>query len=363
MYRADVFDENQLATYHRQLGYSKADSLNFVGVDQIHKARFRASGSAGWTPSAASKANAVGILPDSTHSEIYASLGWSENEAAQARARAKADLQHAIYIRARSRALTQIVSNVNAAQAAGLMSIDIAANQLVGAGWPQDFAVSLATSNAVKAQVARISKAIARIRHAFDSGEIASAFALDSLSALGVLPDAAQSYVSIWTLEITPGRKRRTASQITKDVAAGVLSTADALARLTNLGVPPQDLPLYLHDIQSQVATSESRLLASQDRILRARTKALEQAARQAEQTRKAAIAALRREQSPADLKKWAEEGLINQAYYRNRLELYGYDQPSIDLHVEEICVKNPEFCQTQPAQQAGTNGQQPSSG
>jgi hypothetical protein len=358
MYRADVFGENQLATYHRQLGYSKADSLNFVEVDRIAKNRYRTSQSAGWTPSAASKANAVGILPNSTHSEIYAFLGFTEDEAAQARARAAADLQHAVYIRARSRALTQIVSNVNSAQSSGLLSTDNAANQLVQAGWPQDFAVSLATSNAVKAQVTRISHAIVRIRHAFDNGEIATDFALASLASLGVLPDAANSYVSVWTLERTPGRKRRTVSQITKDVADGVMGIDEALARFTNLGVPDADRVLLLHDISGQVLKNEQRLATAEQRLVRQRTAELEKAAKQAEATRKAAIAALKREQPVAELKKWAEAGYINEPYFRSRLHLYEFDDPSIDLYVEEIRAKNPSFNGQVPTQQTGTAGQ-----
>jgi hypothetical protein len=183
------------------------------------------------------------------------------------------------------------------------------------------------------------------------------------LPALGVQPAAAQNYVAIWTLENTPNRKRRTATQITTDLSMGRLTLPDALARLQNLGYENADQMLYLADAQDKLLKRETQALATADRIQQKHSAALSKAAKEAAAQQKALIAQLRKEESPADLKRWGESGYITQHYYVDRLRLYGYDDASILLHVDDICAKNPDFCTQGPfitqGQPVSVNGSQ----
>jgi hypothetical protein len=351
MYRANIIDDAGLGAYHQQLGYSKVDSTRFVAVDRIQKIRMRAAQSGGWTPSRLANAWSVNQISAAEMDAEFERLGYTQDESEAARAQAQAALQHSVFIRARSRALQSIVANVTSAIKIGITTVDQAAQMLIDAGYPSDFAKSLSQSALVSGQVARIQRAISRIRTAFDSGEISVDYALSALLALGIEPASANNYLAVWSLELTPGRKRRSATQIVNDVSFGVMATDEALVRLHNLGYSDADSMLFLADANRKIADREAKLLAQEERLIAKRNAELARLAKEAQRQQEEAIAALRREEPPEKLQKWAAMGLVNREYFYDRLRLYGFDDPSIDLWWEQACAKKGAACVNGQAQ------------
>jgi hypothetical protein len=349
MYRQYVIDDDQLLSYHQDLGYTKEDSANFVKIDRLQRDRMRARAAGMWEPRAAAQAAAAGVLPRDQLDNIFLLLGYSSDEAAQALERAQADLQRQVIMRARSLVIQRTQTEIRNAQLAGLMDVDAATLNMRNLGFPESFAHGVAVANAAQMGVALAKSAISRIKRALLSGEVTGEYARAALLQLGVDPGAIDQMALSWSLENTPNRKRRSAAQVTKDVAAGVMGTDEALVRLANLGYADADSRLFLADAQRQILGRQARLNAAAERSSRTQAAQVQRLQRQAQQQTKQLRSRLRRLSSPAKLQKWAKQGLISKTFFVARFRAMGYDDPDIERYYAEACAAKNAQCQTPP--------------
>jgi hypothetical protein len=352
MYRQGVIDDAALVGYHQDLGYTEADSQRFLGVDRIAKDRFRVRAAAGWEPRSAAQAFAIGVLEENEVRTIFGNLGFTFDEATQAMERAVADLTRQVYQRARSRVIARVQAQVQSAQAAGVIRPQDAAVALEQLGFPQEQAEALASLNDAAARTALVKQATARIKHAVLAGEIAADYAAAALAQLGITNEASARFLLAWSVEQTPNRRRRTAAQITADVASGHMGTQEAVVRLTNLGYPDADVRLFLADAQAKVTTLKARELAAAQRDSRTRAAALQRIQKAAEAQRAAATKKLARLSPVGKLQKWAAQGIIGRNFFFSRLEAMGYDDADIQRYYDSACAAKNAQCATTPAEQ-----------
>jgi hypothetical protein len=350
MFRAGIVSQAELKSYHQDLGYTEADSQHFADVDELQRRRMRASAAHGWTPQAMAHAYVSAALTAEEVTGNMMFLGWTEEESRDLMRRADAEFTYLTFIRARSRALMSIVTNVKASIRIGITTDEDAKSMLESAGWPSVFAGALVASERAGAVAERIKHAVGRVRSAFDSGEVGDAYVTQSLQMLGITGDNISSYIAMWRLELTPGRRRRSASQIVTDVADAVMPVEEALVRLTNLGYSDADSQLYLADVRRKLVAREAKARAAEERVIGKRAKALIHAAKEADAQRQHLVKELMRDEPASKLEKWAELGLITKAHFYERLELYGFELEAINLRWEQSCAKKNAACDGGPA-------------
>lgn len=350
MYRANMLSDDEMKSYHRDLGYSETDSTLFVKIDGIQRSRMRVSGGHGWNPSAMGKAYAIGAMSQGDLEGRMQQQGYTVDEATDLRSRAVAEYNYSIIIRARSRAMMSQVTAVKDAIKVGVMSADDAARSLVALGWPQQFAQGLADATQVSANVDLVKQAIRKLKSAYLAGEIDDTYVVQNANGLGLLPDAIGRYLIAWKLQNTPNSKRRTATQIEADVASGNLSEAEAWVRLHNLGYEDADSRLFLVDAQAKIRSQQAKQTANRVRQERLQAKALDQAKKDAERQQSRIIAELKRVSPPAKLQKWAELGMVSWNEFHSRLSSFGTPEENITMLWREACARKTANCQTNGA-------------
>jgi hypothetical protein len=351
MYRNYVISDDQLKGFHQDLGYSPSDSDNFVSIDKLVRARMRASEGHGWTPAAMAAAFSVGQLDQDFINGRMADLGFTYDETSDMLSRAASEFQRSVIVRARSRMLFQAVSTVRQSLESGILSDQDASQALQQMGWPQVFADGWVSLQRIASNAKLVKEGTRRIRSAFLAGEIDLNYVGVSLATLGIRPESIAQYQSLWSLELTPNRKRRTASQIVNDLAYGEISIADALVRLTNLGYEDADRRLYLADAQRKILRLEAQAISTEARQEREAAKEQERIAREASRQSREALAALRRISPPTKMQTWAKRGLIGRDTFYERMRTYGYDDPDIQRWWDEACPAGSNGClETSPA-------------
>lgn len=345
MYRNYILTDDDMKGYHRDLGYSETDSIRFVQIDSVVRARIRATESHGWTPSAIAGAYSIRQLDSDTVVQLMESLGYYRDEAQELMERADAELKRSVFTRARSRALTGVVAEVKTALRVGTITEQQAEASLAATGWPADYAATLVSTESLAAHTKKVEQVVAAVRKAYLRGEINPDTAGVILGQAGILQQPIADYLALWSLQQTPQRKRRTASQIVSDVANGNMSTDEALARLINLGYDDADSRLYMADAQSKVAKRQAQMLASQQRSDKAAQAALAKVARDAKAQARAAIKRLQKIAPVSALKKWAKLGIIGHDLFLARMRLYGYDAGTAEDYYKEACSGKTAQC------------------
>ena len=347
LYREGLVDIERLRRAHLDAGVHPDEIPQLTALAEIQRTRHRWSASAGWTPASIAAAQVQGVMAIQQMDRMYELLGLTADEARLARDRAQAALLERVVTRARSRVLTQTVTTVRQAIAVGVMDSRTASAALQTAGWPQQYADGLAQLESLTARTGSTREAIRAVRHALLNGEVDAQYVAGALQQLGIVPDAVVRYISTWAAQQTPRRKRRTATQIATDVASGQLDTPTAIARLANLGYDDADTRLWLADAAGKAGKIAAQQRAAADKAHAAAEKDLISAAKAADMLKKEAVAALKREQPPAKLQKWARMGLISLAYFTQRMSLYGWDGPSIAEWWTEACATKGAACDT----------------
>lgn len=357
MYRSFVISDEELKSYHQDLGYTAADSERFVSIDKIVRTRMRTSAAHGWTPAAMAAAYSIRAIGVQEVLNGMATLNYTEAEAYQLMARADSELQRSVFMRARSRALTSTITEVRNAINVGIMDANQARQTLVAAGWPEDYATSLAESERIAAGIARIKQAVQAIRRAFLKGELDATGVAELLASAGIQPQAISDYLRIWQLQLTPTRRRRTASQIVNDVASGNMTTDEAMARLLNLGYDDADSRLYMADAEAKIVRRQAEMLAQQQRSDRVAQSNLARIARQAQTQARSAVKRLEKIAPVAKLQKWAKLGIIGHDLFLARMQLYGYDLATAEDYYREACSSRTAACTetTPPGTTIGT--------
>ena len=338
MYRNYVITDTDMVGYHQDLGYSLSDSERFVAIDKIVRTRMRASESHGWTPAALANAFSIRAVDETTVYSYMEELGYTPDEANELMERADVELQRSVFLRARSRALNAIVTEIKQALQVGTIHVTQAAKMLNDAGWPLEQATALANAESAAAATARTKQVVEAVRKAFLRGEIAAPTALGLLAQAGIDPDVQTQYLSIWALQQTPNRKRRTASQIVNDVASGMLSTDEALVRLINLGYDEADSMLYLADANAKIAQRQAKMVAQGQRADKSAQANLAKIARDSQRQARQAIKRLEKIAPVSKLQKWAKLGIIGHDLFLRRMTMYGYDPATAEDYYKEAC-------------------------
>ena len=360
MYRNNIIDDEELQSYHQDLGYSSDDSDNFVAVDKLVKARIRASEMHGMQPSTVASAYALGLLDDGQVQSIMEQYGAQPAEIDALKQRGQIDLQRSIMVRARSRLMFAALTQITQCLDVGTCNTDDAQNMLSNLGWPNQLAQGWVQLQQVKAQNKLIGQAKNRVRSSYLSGAVTIDQARASLSTLGLDPANIAQTIAIWQVEFTPKRKQIAAAGVVKHLALGDILTAEAVVRLANLGYSDPDVRLYLADAQRQILQRQQRSAAASQRsqlqAARELARLEAQAARQQQR-----LAAARKSLEPrSTLDKWAAQGLIGQDYYVWRMRTYGYSESEATTYYQSACeAKNAACVQTNPDSplQPGTNG------
>jgi hypothetical protein len=351
MYRQYVISDEDMKLYHRKLGYTVQDSERFVQIDQIIRTRIRASESHGWVPSALGAAFAIGVIPESELRQRMQEQGFTDDESNNLMRRAQSDLQRSILVRARSRVMFSVLSTVKAALEAGAVDQQTAVISIQQLGWPAEFASGWVDLQNQAARIKLIKQVTARIRSAFLAGEISADYASAALSSVGISAQALALFLAAWLAEMTPRRKRRTASQIVNDLANGELTESDALLRLFNLGYDDADQKLFLADAQRKIIGIEARRSAAAQRTNIAQAKALKQLLREQRAQHKELLAEYKRISSPSKLQKQARLGLIGRDLFYDRLRAQEFPDNDIGRLWDEACQsKNGKCVDTTPA-------------
>jgi hypothetical protein len=101
-----------------------------------------------------------------------------------------------------------------------------------------------------RAQTKLVKQTVTRLRSGYLKGELDDQGAMAALQSLNLTQESIDRYIVSWKLSLTPRRKSLSKSEIIKEVCAGHMTTAEALARLLNLGYSEEDSGLYLADAQ-----------------------------------------------------------------------------------------------------------------
>jgi hypothetical protein len=359
-YQNGIVSDASFQSYFQDTGYSNDDANTLVQSEAIIKARTRANSGHGWTPSALAKAYASQQITGDTVTQQMGLLGYSADESSYLMKRADSDLQYAIYVRARAKAISGAVSQVTSAINVGIMDVRTATDALQRLGYPANFAAGIAQSEWTTGNIKLIQQSVARIKHAYLSGEIDATYVGNSLAVLGIVPDKQTSYLASWQVQNTPNRKRRTAAQIVADLAAGNMEQPDAYVRLTNLGYNDADTRLYFADAQARAIKLLGAEQAAQDRVGKARIKAQEQIVKQAAQVAKEQLDSLKRAEPISKLQKWVKLGLTSHQYFMRRMEMYGLTESEAQTYYDEACSSKNAQCEAGTTTQNGTTGSEP---
>jgi hypothetical protein len=345
MYRQDVITADTLKGIHQDLGYSAQISDAFVKIDDIQKRRIRAQQTHGWTTKTANDAWLIGTIDDGQHTTIFEVLEYTPEEAQAAREASRVEFNKQVFVRARSRALsTTIVAIRKGIRVGTIQQID-AIELLQAAGWPEEYAVSLAQQERIDADTDHVKEVVTAIRKAYLRGEIDENAAIQSLQSIGIYSDQIDRYIALWKIQNTPNRKRRTAQQITNDIAGGLMSAEEGLARLIALGYSQPDSMLFLADAQGKQAQRAARESSRQAHIRKSRDLQIAAEVRSVRRQERELVAKLRMLTPPNKLQKWAALGEVGRARFFSLMRAMGYDDLDIQRWWTEACAKKSAKC------------------
>jgi hypothetical protein len=326
MYHQGIINEEQLAAYHQDLGYTQADSERFVGVDQIRKNQFRTQHFRGWTPTAIGNAYVVGQLTDDEVNFLIKDQGGTETEAAALKAAAQASFDRSITVRARSRAIFATVSAVTQGLQVGTIEAGDAYVMLRTLKFPDRYIDGIVQSALAQGKLKIVKTAITGVKRAFIDGFIDVNTAGNMLRQIGIGQEMLTAYTSTWQIQNTPRRKRRTASQIVNDLGNGMMDTGEALLRLYNLGYNQADSILYLADARRKILQRQAQALAAQERDARRAANEQQKLAAQADRQARRLRADAMRAAPRSTLQRWLVAGLITPAQFAQRMAAGGYN-------------------------------------
>lgn len=350
MFRYNIITAEDLKGYHEDLGYSPQDSDRFVAVDIPIKARIRSAESFGWTPSALSRALGLGLISEAFDDQQMRNMGFSDSEINSHQTRAKVLVQERVLTRALGRVITQTITQVTTAYLDGVMDAPSAVQALQNLGVDQTRANAIVTMTGLKRQT-RLAREFSNVlRTAVRKGKITSTDATVLMQQYGFTPDYISQSVSVWTMEQLNLDKAPTIANIKKWTCEGLITTEEALVRLQNLHVPNADIQLILAEVQQCEDKLAAAKLRFQDRSQNHTAREAARAAREAERLKQQALKLSERMQPPATLLKWLRQGVIDAAYYSERMSSYGYDDLTIANNIRSALGQPGPAANGQPA-------------
>lgn len=336
MYRSFILDDAELKSIHQDLGYSETDSERFLRVDRLLRARTRSSQAHGWTPAAIAQGWVSGTLAKDRVYALMLDQGFQSWEADALMERAEANLKYGIFVRARSRTISNVTLDIQQGLDVGTWTADAAADALTQLGFGRDFAEGWVGVQQSRAQTRLVKQTVTRLRSGYLRGELDDQGARAALQALSLTPEAIDRYLVSWSLSLTPKRKSLSKSEILAETCAGHMTTAEALARLLNLGYSEEDSGLFLADAGQCLVKRRQQAELAEQRKASAAASQIQRLRREASTQAKALGSQARRLEPVAKLQKWARLGLIDASYFLTRLHSYGYSPAEIDKYWDE---------------------------
>lgn len=346
MYRYGIIEETELGAYHQALGYSETDSARFVAVDSSIKQRIRTAESFGWTPSALSRSYGLNQIDKPFAQAEMARQGFTPSETDGMLSRASKTQQARILTRALGRVLTRTITQVSAGYNAGVLDRPAALDGLTGLGVPEKQAKAILDMEDLKVRTRLSSELQRTVRSAFLKGKINETQAIQLMQEASIAQPQIDALIQMWKLEMMQTEKHLSVAQIRRAVIDGTMTVEEARVRITNLGYPDADAQILAEEIQAAASDAEIRAATVHDRISQLEQNALARSAKAAQAAQQRAVQALQRKEPPSKLQRWAEMGLVTQAYFTSRLQLYGYDDTTIGLLWEEACRRKGATCQ-----------------
>jgi hypothetical protein len=336
MYRSFIMDDEELRSIHQDLGYSPKDSERFLRVDKLIRARIRSSEAHGWTPAAIAQGWVSGGL---SRDRVYALMrdqGFQDWESDALVERAEAGLKYNIFIRARSQTIWKVTMDLQQGLEVGTWTREAAVQALTDLGFDQSFAEGWVGVQMSRAQTKLVKQTVSRLRSGYLRGELDDQGAMAALQSLNLTQESIERYIVSWKLSLTPKRKSLSKSEIIKEVCAGHMTTAEALARLLNLGYSEEDSGLYLADAQQCLVKRRQQAELAEQRKASAAASQIQRLRKEAQSQAKQLGSQARRLEPVAKLQKWARLGLIDAGYFTQRLRSYGYSGSEIDRYWDE---------------------------
>lgn len=330
LYYRGLLSDAQLQQSYMDHGYTPADAISMVTLERQARFNRRSAESGGWTPQAIGQAAAIGVIDNATATQLMAALGWSAVETTATLQRATTQLSVRVQTRARARLLSQTVTTVRQGIQTGILTDSSAVASLVALGWTQQQATGIVQLEHTAIKAALVKSIIARLKAAYLAGQVTIQYIESELARLQLTPQSIQQYVQTWQLSLTPGRRRRGATQIQADLASGLIDSATAAAMLANLGYTSTDIALYESNARAATVYSEAALQSARRLLPRSSTAAMYQLSKQSLGLSKKMIAALRQQEPDSKLLSWACNGVVSLEYVIDRLRLYGWDEDSI---------------------------------
>jgi hypothetical protein len=308
-------------------------------VDKLIRARIRSSEAHGWTPAAIAQGWVSGGL---SRDRVYALMrdqGFQDWESDALVERAEAGLKYNIFVRARSQTIWKVTLDLQEGLQVGTWTREAAVQALTDLGFDQSFAEGWVGVQMSRAQTKLVKQTVSRLRSGYLKGEIDDQGAVAALQSLNLTQESIDRYIVSWKLSLTPKRKSLSKSEIIKEVCAGHMTTAEALARLMNLGYSEEDSGLYLADAQQCLVKRRQQAELAEQRKASAAASQIQRLRREAQTQAKQLGSQARRLEPVAKLQKWARLGLIDAGYFTQRLRSYGYSGSEIDRYWDEAAA------------------------
>lgn len=300
-----AYDDDVLAGYHRDLGYSEQDSSRFVAVDRLIKNRIRMSEAFGWTPSALARAFAIGQITEKQARGWMTYQGFNDAESTAMIERAGSQLRYSVLKRAYSLSVTSAMRAALVQYDEGLTDKAGAVAALQALGVDKVRAGALVDVEGNRRLTRQIKEVKRALRRAYLSGRIDDKAAQQIMDKLGLDKAASVPEIDAWFVEKTVMEKAPTKAEIIRWLKEGLLTAEEAQLRLTNLGIAADAVELLLDEVDYLEAKAEKKAEAA------AKKQEQREQATAAKEAERAAAAALRQAQSEAKDEARAEERAV----------------------------------------------------
>jgi hypothetical protein len=325
-------DEPEMAERAQDYGFSPEDAAMFAHTLMINANRQRATQQKGITPAVAAKLIPIGLLSrDDAVSEL-ADQGMTAEDVDTLIWVATKELQAQQYEQHTKKTIADYATLATKAYGDGVVDRQTAELALQKAGYlPEAIALELDTV-ALRVRMAKIDAARQAIHKSFLRGEVSASEAQSALVLVGVQPDSAADFVERWQLELTTPRKSAATGQILKWAREGIISVANAEARLNNLHWSPPDIVLMLAEVNQEIKQAQA---------LAAKRTAADLARAEAAAARAAAgvVKSYCKFYPYGRLKLQFSERVIDEGTVRDRLTHCGYTADAIDHAIDEFTV------------------------
>jgi hypothetical protein len=241
------------------------------------------------------------------------------------------DFNHSKALQAQS----TIFSSIDQSLTQGLIDGPNAIAARVNAGDNAQHATAVVSVTLAAVHARHVAAITGSIRKAYESGALSRPSASGQLARIGIVSTAIAEYLNTWDAEIGPSHHADTAQQILGHVGTGLVTPAQARARLTNLGWNGMDAAIELKRAEVALVKGQRAAARAATQTRAAAAKQLLQAARSLEQERKATLKAAQQYVSQSTLKTWFQQRIVSEDYVREYFAAIGFPEPVVNATID----------------------------